>query len=165
MASPAVRTAPTFDGTGTRRLTTFQLIDASGDQTSVGCEFAPGVTNAQIEAVAVALQDASQASLWQITDSQLYTGDDDPDNADTEQRNSVFQGITVRMKVPATGVSQAFRVPAPVPAEMQGNQDIPLITGTPLEDLLTALVAAAPAYTIKSVRYTERREINQAIKV
>lgn len=161
----ATRTAPTFDGTPTRRIISFQMMDASGDNISVQLTAAPGVTNGQVEAVAESLQAASQATLWQITDAGLYTGDDDADNADTDQRNSVFQGITVRMKVPATGESAAFRVPAPVPAEMQGNQDIPLITGTPLADLFTDLLAAAPAFSIKSVRYTERKEINSAIKI
>lgn len=163
----ATRTAPTVDGTITQCLTSISVVDASGDVNSVTIKTATKPTDAEIEAWVDAYQAATQASVFKVTIQSVYEGVQDSDNADTNQRNSVKDGINMLYKDVVNLRSQSPRLFAPVPAVMQGNQDIPLITGTPLETLLTAQATLYAGYDLQSVQYTERRERrnNARIKV
>ena len=161
----ATRTAPAQTAAANRRVITFHFIDASGDTDTAAVDVAVAATAADIEALAADLQSATQASLYQITDQLFRNGDADPDNADTDQRNSIKQGINVLLKAPATGDTRELRIFAPVPAVMQGNQDIPLVTGTPLADVLTSWTTLSTGYNAQSVQYTERRERRNNPKV
>lgn len=161
----ATRTAPDATTTATRRIVSFLFIDASGDTFSASEDVPVAATSANIEALADALAAASQASLYGITDTLLRSGDADPDNADTDMRNSVGQGVNILLKVPATGVTKTPRLPAPVPAVMLGNTDQIDPASTELAAVITALLAIQTGYAAQSARYTERREKNKAIKL
>jgi len=157
MANPSVRTAPAFTAAATGRLITLHLIDASGDKKTAAIPVAVAATAAAIEAWAAAYAAATQASLYLITDQQLREGVADPDNADTLQRNSLAQGINVLFGH-ATLENLTERLMAPVPAALQGNQDIPLASSTELSTLITTSLALLTGYTADSIQYTERRE-------
>jgi len=157
------RTAPAFTAAATRRVITLHLIDASGDTYPESFDVAIAATAASIEAWAAAYAAASQASLYEITEELFRTGDADPDNAETDQRNSSRQGINILFKIPATGVSTSERLVSPIPAVMQGNQDIPLATSTELAAVITTSLVLLPSYAAQSVRYTERREKGNAL--
>lgn len=158
MASPAVRTAPAFTAAATYRGITMQLIDASGDKDSAGLLVPIAATAATIEAMAEAYQDATQASLYGIIDSLYREGDADPDNADTLQRNSNAEGINLLFKDIATRMTGPLRLVAPIPAVLQGNQDIPLLSATELSNLIVATLAVKPSFNFQRAQYTERRE-------
>jgi len=158
MASPAVRTAPAFTAAVTYRQITFQVIDASGDKDSVGFLVPVAATAATIEAIAAAYQEATQASVYGIIDSQFREGDADPDNADTDQRNSNADGINLLFKDLSTRMIAPVRVLAPVPATLQGNQDIPLLSSDELTNLIVAVLAVKPTFDFTRAQFTERRE-------
>lgn len=167
MASPAVRTAPLWTAAATRRLVSLHLIDASGDTWAESMYVPVAATAANLEAWAAAYAAASQASLYALGDYTERIGDADPDNADILQRNSVGQGINVSYKNLTTNATFGQRVVAPIPADLQGNQDIPLVTATEMAALLTATLALQTGYSVQSAQYTERRERknNPKIKV
>lgn len=152
------RTAPAFTATATQRLITFHFVDSSGDSTAQSVPVALAATAADIEALAAKYQAASQASLWQITDNLLRSGDKDPDNATSLQRSSVASGINLLFKHPTTLDTNSLRVFAPVTAAMQGNQDIPLLSDASLSELITAALALQTGYNFRQAQYTERKE-------
>lgn len=156
----ATRTAPTIAAASpTSVLTTLHLIDASGDLFTDAIETTSTPDpDTLVEAWAAGYQGASQASLWQVSQTRLWTGDDDPDNADVGQRNSVKDGVNLLFKNLTTLKSQSPRLIAPIAAAMQGNQDIPLLTATEFAALITALEAILSGYNLTSAQYTERRE-------
>lgn len=154
----ATRTAPAFTGAANARQIQLRLIDASGDLFSVNKQVAVAATGANIEAWAAAYAAATQASLYEITDTLIRSGDADPDNADVGQRNSIKDGVNLLYKNPTTLDSFGTRVIAPVAAAMQGNQDIPLLSSDELSNLIVAELAISTGYSFQSAQYTERRE-------
>lgn len=158
MASPAVRTAPDFTTAATYRTITLQVIDASGDKDAVGLLVPVAATAATIEAIVDAYQAATQSSVYGIIDSSFREGDADPDNADTLQRNSNKDGINLLFKDIATRVAAPVRVVAPVPAALQGNQDIPLLSSDELTNLIVAVLAVKAGFDFQRAQFTERRE-------
>lgn len=155
---PGIRTAGTFTGTPTHRLITLHLIDVSGDYFTDAFYVPPATTAADIETYVAAYQAATQASVWNISDQGQYLGDDDPDNALADQRSSVKDGVNLLMKNAATLDSVTPRLVAPMPTVMQGNQDIPLLSATPMTNLILAWLAIKPGFNLKSAQFTERTE-------
>lgn len=156
----ATRTAPAVGaGTINETITTLHLIDVSGDQytDAIKTVAAPALT--AVEAWAAAYQVATQASLWKVSQTTSWVGDADPDNGDVGQRNSVKDGVNLLYKNLTTLMTQSPRLVAPVPATMQGNQDIPLLTADPeFVNLITALATMLSGYSLQSAQFTERRE-------
>ena len=154
----ATRTAPAFTAAANDRQISLGLIDASGDKWAENMRVPVAATEASIEAWAAAYQAATQASLYMITDNIIRIGDADPDNADTDQRNSGAQGINLQFKNLTTHLTQPTRVIAPIEAVMQGNQDIPLLSSTELAAVITTELAVLTGFTFQRAQYTDRRE-------
>jgi len=155
----ATRTAPTVsDATQTTLGATLHIIDASGD---VKTEYVAGATSdlADVQAWATAYQAVTQASLWKVSFTQEWEGEADPQNADALFRGGISNGINLLFKDTALGLKQTPRVYSPIAAIMQGNQDIPLLTGTGFPALLTQyLTMLGNAYALDSAQFTGRRE-------
>lgn len=160
----ATRTAPTVGAlTVSENLIGLSLMDASGDKFSESIKTVGGALAdmAEVEAVAAAYQAASQASLFEVRMTQVWTGSANPTNADVGQRNSIADGINMAYR--DTDVFNAVfggRLIAPVAATMVGNSDDPVY---PLVVPLSTLVAAyitllGVGYSLESLQYTERRE-------
>lgn len=161
---PGTRTAGTVDGTGSYKHVSISFIDVSGDQRTISADVATTVTDAQVEALVAALQAASQASIWRVGVEMVYAGDDDLSNATSGSRDSVFDNVAVRFKNAATNIGITNYIPAPDPAIMVADSDQVDPTSTELAAVFTAWLATMSGYSVKSARYSERREINQAVK-
>lgn len=159
------RTAPVVDGTPNFKHVAFTFIDASGDQRTISGDFEVATTDTEIDALGDALEDASQASLWKISVTAIYQGDDDSGNAVTGSRDSVYDNVAVRLKNATTNAGTSWFIPAPAPEIMLGDLDQIDPASTELAAVFTAILAMAPGFQVKSARYTERREINQAVKI
>jgi len=158
------RTAPTINGTPSYVLASFGFVDLSGDERSVVIQGPAAATSAQWEAIADAYQDATQSSLWRANIQNMYEGDKDPSNAaPADQRNSVYDNVTVLWKNTAR-VSRDVFIPAPAPEIMFGDMDEIDPASTELVALFTAILAVSTGFTVRSARYTERKEINKAVK-
>jgi len=161
------RTAPAYTAAATERSVALSLIDASGDLWSEGMNVPVAATAATLEAWAAAYQAGSNASLYACWDHIGRVGDADPDNAVAAFRSSKEDGINLSFKNLTTLVTYPARLIAPVPAAMQGNQDIPLVSSTELSDLITAILAIKTGFTMQTAQYTGRKEAknNPKIKV
>ena len=162
---PGTRTAPLFTAPANRRQITLHMIDASGDLWPQPIDVAVSGAAGDIEGLAASYQQASQASLYGITDTLYRDGDADPDNAEAYQRNSVKDGINILLKNPTTNDTRSLRVVAPVGETMQGNQDIPLVTSDELSAVILDWLTLSSGYNATSAQYTERRERKGNAKV
>lgn len=159
---PGTRTAPTVGAlTITKSAATIHLIDASGDlHTESVYNAGDGLGDqAEIEALVLDYQAATNASIWKVSQTLEWEGDADPDNALALYRASVASGINLLFKDLTTLNQQTPRLIAPIAEVMQGNQDIPLLTATAMSNLITQYLAAAlSTYNLKSAQYTDRKE-------
>jgi len=156
------RTAPVIDGTPNWKHVSFTFIDASGDTRTVSGDFEAATPDTEIDALADALESASQASLYEVGVRFVYAGAKSKANAVSGTRDSVYDNVAVRFKNAATGAATTQYIPAPAPEIMIASTDNVDVTATEFTDFTTAIIAMAPGYLGASARYTERREINQA---
>jgi len=156
-----IKTAPTVNLVNTSSWgITLHLVDASGDNYT---DFIPSIgtdepTLTEIESHVLAYQAATQASIYKVTFTQTWEGDEDPDNAEIGSRDSVKDGVNLLWKNPATMSSTTPRLVAPIPETMQGNQDIPLLTAAEFIALIQSYQVLLTGYSPASAQYTERRE-------
>lgn len=160
------RSAPTVNGTPTYRRVSFSWIDATGDVRTDSIDVTDAaVTDVEIEALAVALAAISNADLYKVEVSMIYGAIQDKSNATNAPRASIYQNLATLAKTP-TNLSKRGFVPAPVDAIfVTGTDQIDPIS-VPLGNYFTALLAVfGGGWNIASARYTERREINNAVKI
>jgi len=155
------RTAPTVGAlTVTENLVSLNLVDISNDTHSEPISLAGGALTdmADIEAIAADYQAASNASLWRVTQTVIWEGDRDPDNAVAAFRGGIENGINLLFRDIANLDTQTMRLVAPIAAVLQGNQDIPLLTATEASNLITEYLNLLAGYEFRNAQYTTRRE-------
>lgn len=163
----ATRTAPTVDGNPQYWNVSYHFIDASGDVRSISVKAPEGVTNAQINALGSSLQTYSNASLYKIEKSEVYSGDESRSNADAEVYPSVYDNVVILYKT-VDGRSQNIFIPAPTTTIQPSGQDTPDVTVVATFNLTALNVLngdPSVGYTPRSTRFTERREKNQSVKI
>jgi len=153
------RTAPTVAIANINKsLLTLHLIDVSGDNFTDVITTPDLASDSLAEAIAAAYQAGTQASLWKVSQTIEYVGDEDADNAEVGMRNSIAEGVNLLYKNIATLSTQTPRLVAPIDDVMQGNQDIPLLSSTEMVALITAQLAVLAGYNLNSAQFTGRRE-------
>jgi hypothetical protein len=159
------RTAPVVNGTPLYRNLSLSWIDASGDLRTDTIQLPVDATNAEMEALAESIADVSNASLYKITVGDVYNSVADKSDAVDAVKDSVYDNLVILAKTALNASSRVF-IPAPegalfVPGTDQidpGNVDLGLV-------LTATLAALGLTYDIVSIRYTERREINESVKI
>lgn len=160
------RTAPAINGTPVFKRVSITHIDASGDVRTISTDVAGDATAAEVETLVAAQQALTQASVYQVEIAEVYAGQANTTNATNLQRSSVYDQVIYRAKNPTVNLAYSWEAPAPVLALLIGDSDVPVnpsALNTALFNALGALKAAG--YAFKSIRYTERKEINKAIKI
>ncbi len=159
------RTASTIDGTPDYATLSVTMIDDSGDQRTVSNRIAVDADAADIEAYVAALAAATNASIFRVEVGQAYVGAESPSDALSDMKSaSVYDNVVALWSDVTAGRTDNTFVPAPKIALFTGDTDNPSITAlSALNAAFAAIVFGTPA--LKSLRYTERREINTRIKV
>lgn len=151
----------TAPSTTTYRRLSVAFVDDSGDRRSTALRIPSGATAAQIGALITALGAATSANLYEYTVEEVHAAAADASEALDGEQNSVYDNAVILFKDVAAGISQNVFIPAPLETIMDDDTD-----GIDTSDALyTAVRDAADTllggnYTPVSVRYTERREIN-----
>lgn len=154
------RNAPTINGTPTYKEFSIRYLDDSGDVRSVLYKCDPAITDATIEAHVAAAADATSAVIHRVTVSEVYNAVEDATLAVDGEQNSVFDNLVLLFKT-AAGASQNVFLPAPVEGVMDGDSDnIDTASALYTDFRDTAEACLLNAFEPVSVRYTERREIN-----
>lgn len=160
------RTASTVDGTPDYMTLSLSMIDDSGDVRSVSNRVASDATPAEIEAYVAALAASTNASIFKVTLSHVYDGDESPSDALSDMKSaSVFDNIVALWSDTAAGRSENTFVPAPIIALFTGDTDNPNPTSLSALNAAFAAIAFGTAPVLKSLRYSERRETNTRVKV
>jgi len=158
----ATRTAPAVTGSANIMYVSFHFIDASGDKRSCSLMTDLAITDVQIEAVAVAVQAATNASLWKVEQTFAWAGLARVGNATNTARPSVYSNVVLLYKN-ATQQSQNAFIPAPLETLFIAGSD----NVDKTDALFTAFASATQTalgdtYESISTRYSEHREINQS---
>ncbi len=159
------RTAPAITGAATFIEISVRWIDAVGDIRSDATIVDSGATVAQIEAVVAALQAGSNASIYAVRRTDVFEGAKSKANAVSGVRESVQDNLVYHAKDTGRVDRRSF-LPAPLQAVFVAD------TETPDEGdaLITALMTAwdnvwAGTFAGVSLRFTERREINEKVQL
>jgi len=156
---------PTVNGTPTYKLVSLHYIDASGDVRSDSLQVPTAATNAEIQAYADASGDLSNGSLYKVEVSEVYNSVPDKSDATDAPKDSVYDNLVFLAK-DATNASKRTFIPAPLASLFVAGTDEIDPASVPLGVYLTAVLAlVAGTYSITQARYTERREINEAVKI
>lgn len=157
------RTAPTVDGSPSRRDVTFRVIDNRGDKRSftVITNTTDG-TPANIETMAAALAAASRASLYSVDVKDRYLGAPVASNAEDDVFTSADDVIRIFASNDTGTSTRAAEIRAPLGTLVLGGEVVDTSNG-----LYTAVRAAflgmiASTFSAISVRFTERREKNSS---
>jgi len=156
------RNAPTVNGTETYLEVSIGLIDTDGTKRSLAFKAETGTTNAEIEAVVAALQEITNASIYRVTVAENYEASPLSTLADNAVVQSVFSNVVILFKdLPAQNSQEAY-VPAPIDALFTpGTKNVDL-ANTNYEAYRDAVdVILGASFNPISVRYTERRQMNQ----
>lgn len=158
------RTAPTIDGTPDFKRISMRFVDAQGDIRSVSLVADAAVVAATIETLVAETQVVSNGSIYEVEVVDVYSGARSTSNASDAVVNSINSNIVYHVKASPTSSQRGF-VPAPIDAVFIAGTDTPDINDADLADWFAAVLAVVGgAYSGQSVRYTERREINDAVK-
>lgn len=139
------------------------FVDRSNDQRSVSLYLEGAATDAQVEAAVAAAAAASNANIFRVEVSDIYDSPKLASQALAAEENSVYDNVVLLMKESGNPNGTDAFLPAPVRAIFVGDSDnvlntAPLYTAWRDAIVLIALGTVVPI----SVRYTERREKNQA---
>lgn len=155
---------PAIDGTPNKKTVSFRMIDVSGDLRTVTIEVALASTDAEIAALGAALGAATNANIYEAKVVADYIAQPTASTAVADEENSVYDNIVLLAKSNVGDSSRLF-VPAPIRSLFLGDSDTPDPSSAELQAVIDAFEAVSiSGYVVVSARYTERREINEAIK-
>lgn len=162
---PGTRTAPAITGSATLIEISLRWIDAVGDLRSDASVVDAAATDIQIEAVAADMQAGSNASLYEVRKTEVYEGAKAKSNALAAVRESAQSNVVYHAKDTARNDRRAF-LPAPIAAVFVTGTETPDEADVVLDDIMTAWDAVwAGTFGGVSLRFTERREINQKVNL
>jgi len=108
------RSAPTVNGTPTKTTLSMSFFDADEGDTTVTFQIANGTTDADIEALAAAAQAGSNASLYDVSIQESYSGIGLASNAAADDYVSVKDAVRFSNKNLATNAYIRAYLPAPL---------------------------------------------------
>lgn len=173
---PGTRTAPTVGAEPSIYKVTFRMIDTTGDYRSLTVpviqDSGTPVTYADVygaaETVATNLQAASNASLYEVKVTGEYVGIRSSANALSDLYPSVDDRLVLGFADPLRAQSISPGVMAPLGAIFNGTS-VPDPTNAVLTTLVNSIAAllnqsAQAAFSIRSFKLTERRDINESVQ-
>lgn len=158
--------AGVVDATPTRKILHFQYIDSEGKLRTDSYDLPLDATDAEINALAAAVGATSNASLWNVGYTNWFnTAVASKSDADNNTNDSVMDNVVILMKNTAN-LSFDFFIPANLEsATMVTDTENPDPTLVEMIAVTDALVAIWGGYSPVSMRMSERRKINKAVKL
>lgn len=154
------RTVPTIDGSGQRKEVTVKYIDSDGKRRSDTWKIDQAATDPQIEAAIAAAAALTNASIYKVYVSQVYSGAMSAANALDEVNDSVMDNLVILYKNSVTDEGRDFFVPAPVETVMVPNTEIVDNTAPLYTAFRDAIDVMLNNFSAVTVRFTERRKKN-----
>lgn len=162
---PGTRTAPDITGAATFIEISLRWIDSVGDVRSDASLIDATASDAEIEAVAATMVLGSNASLYAVRKTEVFEGAKTKANALAAVRESVQDNIVYHAKSTGRVDRRAF-LPSPLAAVFVANTETPDDGDTVITNLIAAWLAAwKGTFASVSLRFTERREINEKVNL
>lgn len=156
------RTAPTVDGSGNYREVTIKWIDANNKRRSDSEKVAADATDAEIEAIVVAMAAASNANAYQVKVSMVYNSVANPGDAVEAPILAVSSNIVLLFKDSA-GNARDWFIPSPKDSLLVAGTNNVDSSNTELIAVRDAIDAAIEtAFQPVTYRFTNRRAKNPA---
>lgn len=166
----ATRSAPNVNGVPTYEAVSIRLIDASGDLRTVTLQSEGTLTAAEVQSYVDAFQAITNASIYEVQVNDVYWSKPTKSLATDAPKDSVFDNIVILAKASPLLAQNGF-VPAPVSGVFVDGTDNPDLADTALQTFATELLSVlnggalgSGTYDIFQYRYSERSEINTAVK-
>jgi len=158
--------AGAVDATPTRKILHLQFIDSEGKPRTDSYDVPNDVTDAEMNALTLALGATTNASLWNVGYTNWFsTGVPLKADADDLTNDSVYDNIVFLLKN-ATNDSFDFFIPANLETvTMIAGTENPDPTTTEMLALIAAIEAIWGGYSAFSVRFSERKNVNRAVKI
>lgn len=121
---PGTRVAPTVDGTPTYLSLSMAWVDDNNKKYSNALLIDAAATDIEIEAVAVAAQAGSNASLYEINVGQVYQGVPLASNALAEVHESIADKVRLQTKDLTTQAYNPAYIPAPLEILVGENNEV-----------------------------------------
>lgn len=157
------RTAPVWDGTPNYVIVSYHWIDANGNKTTTPyITTLARATTANIEAMADALVDASNANLWDISLEMHEDGAPSASTAVEDPRESANDYINTLARDPVSRKTQEVAIPAPLDALFNPGTNDPDVTNGFYQAVNIAANNLLPdAYVFISARFSEHRKLSK----
>lgn len=155
------RTAPAITAAQTYDEVTFSFIDDNEGEYSNTIRIDTAATGIQVEALAAAVQAASNGSLFAVKRSSLWVGTKSAANAASAVHESVADKIRLSLKQLSSGAYEQAYIPAPLEILVGdgGIVDTTNVTYTAWRD---AVLAVAPTNFVglnaEYVQYSQRND-------
>lgn len=119
---PGTRSAPTVNGTPTKRVLSVSFYDADEGDTTVTFQIAAAATDADIEAYVAAAQAGTNSSIYDVSITESYQGIGLASNALADDYVSVKDNVRFSNKNVATGAYIRAYLPAPLGGMVHNKQ-------------------------------------------
>lgn len=159
---PMPRTVPTIDGTPNRLEVSVRYIDANGLKRSDTLQIDGDSTDVEIEAIIAALAAASNANIYAVQVSQVYSDVPNSGDALDATRNSAKDNFVLLFKNATINAGRDYFIPAPKEAMFLGGSNIPDTSNALLLAVRDAIDATLVNFEPVTVRFTERRKKNSS---
>jgi len=157
------RTAPAVDGTPNLRKVSLRYVDVSKDSRTVSNYLEGAATDAQIEAHVADAGAVTNANLYEVQVTDIYRAAKLASAAVAAEENSVFDNVVILYKEADNPAGMNGFIPAPVRGIFIGDSDNVDNADVDYIAFKTTLGAILLGTMVPiTVRYTERREINDA---
>jgi hypothetical protein len=158
---PGTRTAPLMTADPDYARMSLNFIDHTGDSQSNSLIVPFDMLAATMETLAAETQERSNASLFEIRQTLVWTGVRSKANALSAVNPSVKDNVIYHLKA-GVNTSQYAYIPAVLANQLVTNTDTPNVTA--LSDWFAAINAVLTGYDGVSVNFVEYKEKNQAVK-
>lgn len=164
-------TAPDVTTGAIQRHISVRLIDKTGDKAADDMQIPVAATLAQIEAYKDAYAAVTSANLYAVNNSDWYNAVPDKTPALEQARHEVSNVMNILIKTPA-GESDTIPLRAPIPDLFIDESDNVDPAEPLLATYLTALLTlrnvgrtGGNVWQVVSIRYTGRKQTNQAVPI
>lgn len=158
---PGTRTAPAITGAQTYDTVTFRFIDENEKEYSDTFRIDAATTAVELEAVAAAVQLASNGSLYDVVRSSAWRGAKNAANALSAVHESVADKIRLSMVELSSGAYEQAYIPAPLET-LVGDGGVVDITQVAYTTWRDAVLAAVPTTFVglntEFVQYSQRND-------
>lgn len=156
------RTAPTVDGTPASHIVSMSFVDSRGDSRTESFVIIGALVQSEVEALVSAIAGASEASLYEVKVSAVYSGAKNLSNANSVGSGSADDKVFLTLRDSINRVTKRLYIPSPDVTILPAGGETVNTGATEFVAITNALTPLLGTYTFSTVSFVERQESNRA---